>query len=74
MAVEFATSIAAGLALYAALGLFFAVVFVSAGLGSVDHAARDAPWTFRLLIVPGVAALWPWMLAKWKGALAGRRP
>lgn len=52
-------------ATYAALGMVFGVLFVVAGVGRVDHAALGAPWSFRLLIWPGAAALWPLMLLKW---------
>ena len=52
-------------AAYAILGAVFGVLFVTAGVGRVDHAAIGAPWSFRLLIWPGVAALWPLMLMKW---------
>jgi hypothetical protein len=52
-------------AVYAALGLVFAVAFVSLGVGRVDPAARDAPVGFRVIIVPASAALWPWLLVKW---------
>ena len=52
-------------ATYAALGLVFGVLFTVAGVGRVDHAAIGAPWSFRLLILPGAAALWPLMLLKW---------
>lgn len=47
------------------VGLLFAVPFSFGGVHRVDPAARHAPITFRLLIIPGVAALWPLMLAKW---------
>jgi hypothetical protein len=56
---------------YAAIGLVFAVVFVFAGVGRIDESAKGAPLTFRLLIIPGVAALWPLMLMRWAG---GRKP
>lgn len=52
-------------AAYAALGVVFGVLFAVAGVGRVDHAAIGAPWSFRLLILPGAAALWPLMLRKW---------
>lgn len=52
-------------AAYAALGVVFGVLFAVAGVGRVDHAAIGAPWSFRLLILPGAAALWPLLLLKW---------
>ena len=50
---------------YAALGVVFGVLFVTNGVERVDHAAVGAPWSFRLLILPGAAAFWPVMLLKW---------
>jgi hypothetical protein len=51
--------------IYAWLGLFFAIAFVSFGVTRVDMQARGAGWGFRLLILPGVAALWPLFLRRW---------
>ncbi|MDE2978389.1 MAG: hypothetical protein OXU63_12840 [Acidobacteriota bacterium] len=56
---------------YIALGLAFAPFFVWRGVGRIDPAARSAGTGFRLIILPGVAALWPVLLRRW---LAGRRP
>ncbi len=58
-------------ACYAAIGLPFAVVFLFGGLTSVDPATRNAPWSFRLLIGPGVVAFWPLMLLRWKNSVRG---
>ncbi len=74
MATHVATLIAAAGAGYAALGILFAIAFVTAGLPRVDHAAANAPWGFRLVIIPGVVALWPWMLARWRRANRSPRP
>ncbi|MFN0084834.1 MAG: hypothetical protein ACKVX9_05560 [Blastocatellia bacterium] len=52
-------------ATYAMLGALFGGVFVTVGVGRLDPAARGAGWGFRLLILPGVAALWPMMLFRW---------
>ena len=54
-----------GVAAYAAAGLIFAVWFVMAGIGRIDAAARDAGLGFRLIVLPGVAALWPLLLRRW---------
>ncbi len=59
------TIILLGLAVYAAIGVGFAIAFVVWGVGRVDVAARNAGPGFRLLIMPGVAALWPLMLRRW---------
>ncbi len=50
---------------YVAIGLVFALVFVFAGVGRIDESAKGAPLAFRLLIIPGAAALWPVLLLRW---------
>ncbi len=50
---------------YAALGLIFAVPFVSKGAGRIDPSAREGTWGFRVLIFPGVVALWPLLARRW---------
>lgn len=62
------TIILLGLAAYSTIGVGFGAAFVVWGVGRVDPAARDAGPGFRLLIMPGVAALWPMMLRRWLGS------
>lgn len=57
------------LLLYGACGLAFGLVFVAWGVGRVDAAARGAPLAFRLVILPGVVALWPVLARRWARAL-----
>ncbi len=47
---------------YAAIGLAFGLWFVIVGVTRFDRAAENAPWGFRLLILPGSAALWPYLI------------
>jgi hypothetical protein len=47
---------------YLALGLIFAMWFVSAGVARLDTAAKGSGVPFRMLIVPGTVALWPVLL------------
>ena len=61
-AVELAIGLARG---YLALGLVFAVLFVLLGVQRVDPAARGSSWGFRLVVIPGVALLWPLLLSRW---------
>lgn len=51
------------LALYAAVGVVTALAFVAFGVTRV----QPAPVSFgaRILILPGAAALWPYVLARW---------
>lgn len=51
--------------LYALLGVAFAIAFSWRGAARIDPAARDATWGFRVLVLPGAAALWPWLLIRW---------
>lgn len=52
-------------ALYLGVGCVFALAFVTLGASRIDHSARVAPVSFRLLILPGCAALWPLLLRRW---------
>lgn len=56
------------LAVHLLLGLSFGIPFVIRGIARVDPAARGSSWTFRLLVLPGVAALWPVMWIRWRRA------
>ena len=51
------------LALYAAVGVVTALAFVAVGVTRV----QPAPVTLgaRILILPGAAALWPYVLTRW---------
>ena len=53
------------LAIYMALGVLFAVPFVFRGVNRVDPVARESTRGFRLIILPGVVALWPLLLRRW---------
>lgn len=61
-------------AAYALIGVVVGGAFVIVGVSAVDPAAagRGAPWSFRLMILPGAAALWPIVLLKW--IRAARQP
>lgn len=54
--------------IYLGLGLVFAVAFVTRGVARVDAAAAEGSLGFRLLIVPGSAALWPLLAQRWRRA------
>ncbi len=57
-------------AAYVIVGSLFAIVFVCVGAARVDSAAAGASWGFRVLILPGVAALWPLLALRWRRAAA----
>jgi hypothetical protein len=60
-----------GFGTYAALGFAFAVVVFTLGPERIDKGAAGMAWSVRLLVVPGLVALWPWLLKKW---LTGQQP
>ena len=58
-----ANAILTCLAMYLGAGLVFALVFVTLLIKPFDaNAAKGAPIQFRVLIFPGVVALWPFLL------------
>jgi hypothetical protein len=54
-----------GLALYVAAGLVTAVAFVIFGVTRVLPQPMPVTVGARILLVPGAAALWPYVLARW---------
>jgi hypothetical protein len=55
------------LTLYAAIGLVTAVAFAAFGVTRVQPASMSLG--ARILILPGAAALWPYVLLRWLKAL-----
>ncbi|MEM7350285.1 MAG: hypothetical protein AAF657_05735 [Acidobacteriota bacterium] len=53
------------LTIYLGVGLLFAIAFVWKGVGKIDPAAKEGTIGFRLLIIPGAAALWPILANRW---------
>ena len=53
------------LSAYAGVGVVFALAFVIAGVARIDSRAKGSGLGFRLLILPGAAALWPLLLRRW---------
>jgi hypothetical protein len=58
------------LAAYAAVGVLVAIGLMLGGLRRVDATAAAAAWYVKVLLVPGIVALWPIMARR----LMGRRP
>ena len=53
------------LAVYSALGVIFALPFVTAGVQQIDSQAKGTGFGFRALIFPGAVAFWPLLLQRW---------
>lgn len=52
-------------AIYMAVGVVFALLFVFSGAGRVDDSAQGASVFFKILIFPGSMIFWPFLLKKW---------
>jgi hypothetical protein len=63
--INAATWLVYTLGAYALIGLVFALIFVFSGVNRMDSAAREGSLGFRLLIIPGVSALWPIFARRW---------
>ena len=57
---------------YFTLGVLFAIPFALWGAKKIDPKAREGTWGFRVLLVPGSALFWPFLLKRWLNA--GRPP
>jgi hypothetical protein len=71
MASEFVEWGSWAAAVYLAVGVVFAVPFVARWVGRLDPDAAPGTCGFRVLIVPGVVALWPLLGSR---LASGRRP
>jgi len=65
MPVDWAQSVVGAIGVYFAIGAAFAFVLLTFGLRRLDPIAAAGPLRFKLLIAPGVAALWPVMIMLW---------
>ena len=70
--MQFAEMFVVVLAAYAFTGAAFSVVFVLFGIHRVDPVAEHSPIGFRLIVMLGVAALWPLLLGRWMRVSRGR--
>jgi len=63
----------AALGVHGFAGAVFAVAFVLFGIHRIDPVAEHSPIGFRLIVIPGVAALWPLLLTRWLSAVSRSR-
>jgi hypothetical protein len=64
MTVEAAALLVQTTTIYACVGAAFAAVFLWRWVGRLDPAAGHGTWGFRVLVFPGVAALWPLFIVR----------
>ncbi len=50
---------------YALLGVAFAAAFLTRGVARMDPAVAGSKRSIRVLLAPGVVALWPVLASKW---------
>ncbi len=61
-------------AVYLAAGVIIGAPFMAFGLARLDYAAKGASRGFRLVVAPGVIALWPFILVRWLSGRVINRP
>ena len=71
--MPFAELFVGALSAYGLAGTAFAVAFLLFGIHRVDPVAEHSSIGFRLIVMPGVAALWPLLLTRWLRADSGSR-
>ena len=71
--MQFAELFVAALTVYGLAGIAFAGGFVIFGIHRVDPVAEHSTIGFRLIVIPGVAALWPLLLTQWLQAVSRSR-
>jgi hypothetical protein len=65
MPLALAQVVVAMFELYALAGVVFGALFLPRAVARLDPRVAGAPRTLRLLLLPGVAALWPMLAWRW---------
>jgi hypothetical protein len=65
MPLEIAQLVVTAFEAYALAGVGFALMFLPRAVARLDPRVAGAPNTLRLLILPGVVALWPLFAWRW---------
>jgi hypothetical protein len=73
MSTGLATAVIALFGIYVAVGAVFALLFHVRGLTQLDRAAEHGSRGFRIVITPGVIALWPLLARRWLGTASQAR-
>jgi hypothetical protein len=61
----------AALGLYGLVGVLLLVPFHRFAVPVIDQSASGASWGFKVVVSPGLVALWPVILWKWNTARRG---
>lgn len=65
----FVTAVEIGLAavgVYLLVGVLFSVPFLLRGAAAIDPDAAEGSLGFKVLVLPGVVALWPLLVGPWR--------
>jgi hypothetical protein len=65
MSVSLAGWIVGLAGVYLGIGVVFAVPFLVKGIGKIDPVAAEGTVGFKIIIFPGVMALWPLLARRW---------
>jgi hypothetical protein len=65
MPLEIAQLVVGAFEAYALAGVGFALIFLPRGVTRLDPRIAGAPRMLRVLILPGVVALWPLFAWRW---------
>ena len=65
MPLEIAQVVVAALEAYAVAGVGFALLFLPRAVARLDPRVAGAPKVLRLLILPGIVAMWPLFAWRW---------
>jgi hypothetical protein len=71
--VQFAELFVTAFTVYGLAGIAVAIAFVIFGISRVDPVAEHSSIGFRLIVMPGVTALWPLLLTRWLRAVSRSR-
>ena len=55
------------LGIYLLVGFLFGILFAFFGVKAVDAAAQEGTLGFKIIIIPGCAIFWPYLLKRWAG-------
>ena len=55
---------------YITFGVLFIIPFALWGARKIDPMAREGTWCFKVLLAPGIALFWPFLLKRWLNATA----
>lgn len=70
MIEKLVTIVLIGIFIYLVIGIVFYFPFMKRGVHLIDKGVKGTPKFFKVLIFPGIIALWPLLYKKWRAAKA----